>query len=56
MNSTYENEQKSQEEKNEKKNKLKVEINNLIEEIESMQNIYKFSCTFLDTTGDFCKK
>ena len=39
MNSTYENEQKSQEEKNEKKNKLKVEINNLIEEIESMQNI-----------------
>ena len=39
MNSTYENEQKSQEEKNERKNKLKVEINNLIEEIESMQNI-----------------
>jgi len=39
MNTTYENEQKSQEEKNEKKNNLKVEINNLIEEIESMQNI-----------------
>ena len=39
MNSTYANEQKSQEEKNEKKNNLKLEINNLIEEIESMQNI-----------------
>ena len=39
MNSTYESEQKSQAEKNEKKNKLKAEINSIIEEIESMQNI-----------------
>ena len=39
MNSTYEEEQKSQTEKNERKNRLKTEINNLIEEIESMQNI-----------------
>ena len=39
MNSTYEEEQKSQTTKNEQKNRLKTEINSLIEEIESMQNI-----------------
>ena len=39
MNSTYEEEQKVQEQKNIRKNNLKIEINNLIEEIESMQNI-----------------
>ncbi len=39
MNSTYESEEKSQRLKNEEKNNLKLEINNLIEEIERMQNI-----------------
>lgn len=39
MNSTYESEENSQKLKNEEKNNLKLEINNLIEEIEKMQNI-----------------
>lgn len=39
MNSTYESEEKSQRLKNEEKSNLKLEINNLIEEIEKMQNI-----------------
>lgn len=39
MNSTYESEERSQRLKNEEKNNLKLEINNLIEEIEKMQNI-----------------
>ena len=39
MNATYESEENSQKLKNEEKNNLKLEINNLIEEIEKMQNI-----------------
>jgi len=39
MNATYESEENSQKLKNKEKNNLKLEINNLIEEIEKMQNI-----------------